>query len=588
MFNVFAILPLVFFLISSYLFNRNKLIESKDRIYLISAFEAFFCYFLTTLIFLESFLRSFLAYFLLIVLVLFILIILLVIQKDNDEDWDLKVETIKNNMILFFLTIAPFYIFLTIFRFHSLLSQILFSVLGVVLIYFLELLLKKLLSPLWQKIVFFFETEGLKKYISILIVFVFVVLFSWMFDLPMNRIKHTLNLNDYTGYMSFDGYERLLNQQFKTNRSYSITIPLDRNSNVMDYHMVDDQLYFYTSNNQLGAIDTKTNTLLYLEFLSAHLEPDPYDISDINVIRNLFFVEDQELYILAKSGIYLINETGFTEIHDEITSTNASIFYVGNQIHFLKIATDDNYFDYIMTNGEITINHMLTIGPVGDYDITEYLVISERLFFKESGLSVFLHSNPNISYRVRPGYPIYDEQNDYMYFSRNINYYLPIRTDTAYFRVPSQGRDTNITFEKPFNMTAFIVNENIFLFDMNPGFTRVEIIDSQFNVSAVAYPVISEPFWYDHHILKRYIGNVKDQNDTLEYLLVEHSSNRVTLSIHTLVEKELGANLPFYSHHGLWMFIPILIAMILPITHYRQHITIISFDEITRKLEKRS
>jgi hypothetical protein len=588
MFNVFAIIPLVFFLISSYLFNRNKLIESKDRIYLISAFEGFFCYFLTTLIFLESFLRSFLAYFLLIVLILFILIILLMLQKDNDEDWDLKVETIKNNMILFFLTLAPFYIFLTIFRFHSLLSQILFSLFGVVIIYFLELLLKKLLKPLWKKIVFFFETEGLKKYISIFIVFVFIVLFSWMFDLPINKLKHNLNLNDYTGYMSFDGYERYLNQQFKTSRTYSITILLDRNSNVMDYHMLDDHLYFYTSNNQLGVVNKETNKLLYLEFLSPHLEPDPYDISDENVIRNLFFVEDDQLYLLAKSGIYLVNPTGFTEIHDEITSTNASIFYVETQIHFLKIATDDNYFDYIMTNGEISINHMLTIGPVGDYDITEYLVISERLFFKESGLSVFLHSNPNISYRVRPGYPIYDEQNDFMYFSRNINYYMPIRTDTAYFRVPSQGRDTSITFEKPFNMTAWIAGENIYLFDMTPDFKRIEIIDANFKVSAVSYPVISEPFWYDNQIVRRYIGNVKAQNDHLEYLLVEHSSNKVTLSIHTLVEQDLSLNLPFYSHHGLWMFIPILIAMLVPITHYRQHITIISFDEITRKLEKRS
>jgi hypothetical protein len=583
MFNVFALIPLVFFLISSYFFNRNKLIESKDRIILISAFEAFFCYFLVTLIFLESFLRNFLVYLLIIFLMLFILIVILTIQKENDEDWDLKIETMKNNIILFFLTLAPFYLFLTIFRFQNLLNQVLFSFLGIVVIYFVELLLKKIMKPVWEKIVFFFETEGLKKYVSIFILIVGLGLFSWMFDLPFGKVKHSLNLNDYVGYFSFDGYERHLNQQFKSDKNFTFKFPLDINSSVLDYYHDDSSVYFYTSDNKIGKIDKQSNRLVYIDALSDYLEQDPYDITDINIIRKLFFIENNELYILSKSGIYLATETGFTEIHDEITSTNSSIFYVDNQIHFLKTAIDETYFDYIMVDGVISVNQMLTTGSVGVHDIKEYLVISERLFFKESGLTLFLHSNPNDSFFVRPGYPVYDEVNDYMYFSRNLNYYLPIRRDTAYFKVPILGRDTSITFEKQFNMTAYIVGENVYLFDMNPGFERIEIINKDFEITAVSYPIKSEPFWFDNQIVKRYVGNVKDNNNVLEYLLVEHSSNQVTLSIHTLTERQTGMNLPFYSHHGLWMFIPVFIAMLIPMTHYRQHITIISFDEITKK-----
>lgn len=588
MFNVYAIIPLVFFLISSYLFNRHKLIESKDRIYLISIFEAFFCYMLSAIIFLESFMRSTLSLWFIILLMITALIFLIIFQKENDETWDLKIETIKNNMILFFLTLAPFYIFLTIFRFEPILNQILFSILGVVVIYFVELLLKRLLKPIWYKLVSFFETKGLKKYIYVCAFIVFIGLSALMIDLPISKLKHRLNLNDYVGYFSFDGYERLLKNEFKQQQTFTFKFESELDITVLDYFHDEEYFYFYTSTNQIGVVNKSTKELIDLSDLSMFLTNDPYDIFDVNVITNQFFMESGQLYLLAKSGIYKITPTEYTLIHDEITSTNSQIFYVNDHVHFLKIVFEDEYFDYIMVDGEITINQMLTLGSVGDYEITEYLVISERLFFKESGLYVYLYTNPEIYYFIRPGYPIYDEANDYVYFARNQFYFLPIRQDTAYYKVPSLGRTQEVSFENPFNMTGFQVGDYLYYMDMNPNFERIEILDLDLNVVGVSYPILTEPFFITQKISSRYIVNTKNHNETFEYVLAEHGNKNVYLSIFLLEHETEGLPLPFYSHHGLWMFSLVLIAMLVPITQYRQHITIINMDDVTKKLEKRS
>jgi hypothetical protein len=148
---IFFLLPLVFFIITSYYFNRRKADIDKTSVIPLALCEALWSYLITIIFFLDGYLTIFGRFALIFMLMLIFGYIVVRIEEKYDRDSYLQIETVKNNLVLFATTVLPMYVFLTVFRFYGFVLQILFSILLTTAIFILSLYAKKLLTYIIEK-----------------------------------------------------------------------------------------------------------------------------------------------------------------------------------------------------------------------------------------------------------------------------------------------------------------------------------------------------------------------------------------------------------------------------------------------------
>lgn len=582
MFDIYTIIPLFFFLGATYLFNRKKLSVSDGRLILISSLEAVFSYLIVYILFFEGYYDFFFSFFIMLIVMLTVAIILFWLEENRKELLDLQIETIKNTVIIFTLTFLPFYVFLTVFRFQPVFLQILYALVLTTILYLLHIPMQRLFSPLWSFIVDFIDNTFAAKFVALWLIVVLATASIALFDFPSERIKDAMNLSDHVDYFTYDGYETDLKNNFRAERIFRIILDDEvKPRRVNDYWMRDNTLFIYTYENELMAIDIPTQKVLYRESLGT-LDEYGTVFSQQNIRYN-FFTENETIYVFAKTGIFSIDRNGFSTITNDLTFFNARLFYDGETVSFLKQNGPSTYDVHTLESGTLSLSRQIDTEDAG---IENPIVISERLFEQNDG---FYHFDEEIRYPIEDdAITLFDHTSMTMTYISNTKYQTSAIKDIRIKAIDDDGNERVETFNKRYDLTGIMAGDHYYMTNFEEGIERIDIIDPSLRAVAIHRPIVTEPIWFTHAIERAYVSVIKEVDESLEYMQVESSSDKTYLTVLRLYETKTGLDLPFYSHYQPLIFIPIFIALLLPVTDNRQYITFIGFDHLRQKKDSSS
>ncbi len=193
---LFFFLPLGFMLPVTFYMNIKKRTESQLRIACISVLESIICFSFVAVLFLSRIDVPFFIYSILLVLTLTSGLILFwnnndIKQEtaDIEQDQDVQFETMKNVIVLFLITILPFYIGLTIFRHLSIILAMVLSFILSSLTTILHHYLTKAIEPIYQKTALKVSISGPSKWLMLLVP-AFILLITLFFidfrQIPLN------------------------------------------------------------------------------------------------------------------------------------------------------------------------------------------------------------------------------------------------------------------------------------------------------------------------------------------------------------------------------------------------------------------
>lgn len=573
MFSIFTISPIILLLFSSYLFNRKKLKQSLSYTIMISTFEAILSYFIVYLIFFEGFFSAVYQLFIFVILLAIIAYVLFFVERDLDSDLDLQVETIKNNLVLFFITVAPFYLFLTVFRFQGVFLQILYSFLVALVILFVYFFFRKRIDQLMESLVYFvFDTT--ERALTIFgggLLFIFV--FALMFNVSTNDIKQQLNLTDNVSYLSFNDLPQNLDNNFKHKTKFKITLDQGIDAEFADYYVYEGMLYLYSEFNTLYTIDIESESIIHRQFLSGIYWSNPIKDEEI---KQLFFEQDNQLYLLTPSTLYQVSPESYTMIN-LIDMENLSVFYDNDQPHLLGLTDTGIYQIHRIVNNEVVLVESVDLASSEMYD--ELVVIDDTLFYQNEDIYTEYYDDEYSFARISES-SIYDAENHIMYAT----FYDEIEVKTIYYQSKSVTSIEEYELSKMGNLIGFSFDGLIYFVEPpEEGIGRVEIMNKDFDFQGIHNHLDYQKFWMGNQFTNSRIINYAKIDDELTYLQLDTKFDESLLTFHVIEERPTGIDAPFYSHHGLWMMFPIVLALFIPLSDYRKHITFIGFSESVKK-----
>lgn len=577
MFQLYTILPLIFLLVSSYLFNRNKLTESTTRIVIISLLEGLISYLVVYLIFFEGFFSFIMQFILTFLLIAILAYILFTIDSDLDEDIDLQIETIKNNLIVFFITIAPFYLSLTIFRFQPVVLQILYSLLVVAAILSLYMLTR---NKIEQLIEYFFMNIIDTTERALVILgggALFLIIFALLFNIPREGIKQELNLSDAVPYFSSDSLPINLDNNFKHETHFKLSLSKEFGENLIDYYVFDGTLYLYDGDT-IYSMDPSSGEILYSQSNILKLNSVKR-----TMIKYEFFVQDDNLYFLSSNNLLQLTENTYTSIFE--TDQTFRMFTHEGQVHFLHLTDYAEYTIDKLNNNEIEYVETVTLDNYASY--SSFTVIDNTLFLSNHYLNYSNYFNRQHTFKISEPPPIYDNQNHIIYTTfydevENDTYYYQYRVDEETRTYKRSGLQNTLGFShlgNAFFYPTLVKDEDTSLTDER---NHLEIMGDNFEFQVVHSFTQYKTFWFANEYTESNILNYHKIDQGITYMQVDQNDKEILLSYHTLMKKETGLNAPFYSHYALWMLIPTLLVFFLPLTNSREHITSIGFDEVMK------
>ena len=251
---VVIILPLGIFLITTYWMNRKKRVEHQYRIIFVSLLEAF----IVSSLFLERMFEKPIIISLFTVSIIILIGLLTWHHKDMYEnadiemDLDIQFETIKNNLILFLVTIFPFYIFLTIFRFQPIWIQFGLSLLISMIVFVLHSLISEKFVPIFDDLKTKFLISGPIKWIVLFSLVLFSFLSFIFFNLPDEQLGMYLNLSSQQNYLEYRGVPTVLESNQILEQKETIKVFEESYfDHAYDYQIKDNLLYLYSASDVL-------------------------------------------------------------------------------------------------------------------------------------------------------------------------------------------------------------------------------------------------------------------------------------------------------------------------------------------------
>ena len=562
---IFFLLPLVFFIITSYYFNRRKADIDKTSVIPLALCEALWSYLITIIFFLDGYLTIFGRFALIFMLMLIFGYIVVRIEEKYDRDSYLQIETVKNNLVLFATTVLPMYVFLTVFRFYGFVLQILFSILLTTAIFILSLYAKKLLTYIIEKFNDISASlSSFTYYLLIWLLILFIGIGTILFDLPTNKTKTFLNLGDNTGYLNFNGYPVDLENNFQTNNIMTVDIKKNVNPNsiITDYYYDDNYLYTYSSDSEINVYDLSTNK----EIFSKRLKTEIMKTNATNLF-NRFVKDHNYLLFYDDSGVYLVKPNTIEQLL-ETEDSMISSYYENNKLFFLK-KMGNMYEVYYFSNGELILTEEINLTNLV---FNQIVVISNTCFYKTDDRFT-LKENPYISFVIKDGNPLYDATNKIMYYINILN------KETIYHKVDQYQNTSKNSIYKKHNSVGLIIDDNIFTVEKidDYRYEKIEILNQDLEHTALNNHHKSQRFWLGNKFYYYYIANYQEKDNNLEYLQVDHNDNNIVFSVIQLQKQAIDLKLPFYSHYGIGIFIPIIIFMFIPITNCTTTITVLDF-----------
>ena len=136
------------------------------------------------------------------------------------------------------------------------------------------------MENLYQNLKNHIMDSDLGKYILIWSIFGFLLLFNIAFKLPLNPIKNNLNLSNNAPYFRFDGLPTDVDNSFKQNLIFRLSLTENDGKSIDDYIINDGNLYL-VQDNLLYKYDIETANVVKKYYL-------PGKISD-NLKKNITY-----------------------------------------------------------------------------------------------------------------------------------------------------------------------------------------------------------------------------------------------------------------------------------------------------------
>lgn len=569
MFNLYAIFPFFLLLSLAYYLNSKKLKDTKFQIFILSLIETTFGYLLLLMFFLQSFFPN-IGYFMLNLLFFIIIaIVLYFFIKDDYEDTDLQIETIKNIIVIFLLTILPLYVFLTIFRFMPFYFQIILSLLSTLLLLYLSFNHKIYERSFFKKILFklsFVDPAG--KFIIVFAMIAITAISVVLFQLPSNKVGEFLNLSNNIPFYSFDNFTTDINNNFIKDEVFKFDTEnqFEIGEKITDYYYDDQYLYYYTSFNRLFVFDLITEQQVLVERLDSPgfiIDENKLSASFANYNRFTYF--DNKIILFGLYHTYIVKNDTVTNI-STVGDYFAEYYYEDNELFFLNEEIPDLFEIFKFDNGTITLVETIDLSTKNYEDL---IVIYDTLFYYNVN-EYTLFYDVSISFEIEDGNAIYDDVSQTMYYTKAGN------DTTQYIKVSFDGLSSNMFLNNLHNHLGIISGEYIYFVNEDTGeLGNIEILNKDINVDSIFNHTESEKFFVGNKYYSNYISNYNDNDGILEFFQVDRSSDFITIGVYQLNHKEVDIDFPFYAHYGVWIFIPIIIAFFVPITNYRKTIVVL-------------
>jgi|GEM_PF-2101257 len=576
MFNIFTILPLVFLIVCSYLFNQKKLSESGTFLLALSLFEGLVSYFFIYILFLEGHIPYIFLFFVFVFILAMFTYIASLFQKELDHEIDLQIETVKNNLIVFFLTLGPLYLSLTIFRFQPIFLQVLYSVLVVLVIVLIKVFTTKKLGALKNFFHSQFSNNPKNSFILLGTSIGLLVLFIAFFNIPLQGLKQGLNLSNPVSYLANDGLPTDMANNFKHTTPFKEKANDITSLQIHDAYFHDDTLYLQIQ-NKMYSLDAKSGDIIHSQ--------DGFTSNpsiQAKAVKQQFFTQNERLYYLSNNALYRLSRDAFVLVH-QFGVNETQVYEVDNLPHFLVEEENLTYGIYRMEDNQISL--LTTIDFTVNEDIDQFKVIDQSLFYRQGDDYVnYHHIDTSIPESIMR--PIYDNEHHLLYYT----FYDEDNYETFYTQVQDDQTTKEQKRQRLQNIYGFTSNGYVFYYPVlntsneqslyyGKEFHHIDIMDHTFKFQAVQQLANYKTFFFSNTYIEKDIISYQTRDEGFAYLQIDKNSEETLLTYHLVEEKETGLDASFYSHHALWMFLPTLLALFIPLTNYRQHITFLGYQE---------
>lgn len=583
MIYIFLILPFLLFLVTSYVLNIRKISDGKFYIILLSLLEAVLSYIVVAMFFLQGYLPRFLYWFIAFFSLLVGSLLFFFTHKEDSDQWDLQLETIKNNILIFLKTLLPFYFFLIILRFWNPVLQIITALVLTILTIVIASCLRALFS---ESVKQFFRKLGMSSILKTLWLWVIVVIvvgINFFVQVPSDSIKSFFNLNDSVAYLTYDEMPIDLQNNYKQDTIQSLTLENNLEGQIIDFYYLEDTIYLYTIRNEILIIDATTSEILFEYKSEGSLVLDNSYNYQYDDYYNYFVMIDNKLLLFDLYGIYEMNSSGITKLED-MSKFYSKHYLVNDELWLIERTSTTDYVLYQYQN-EIFIQKETIDTALVDYDYLD--VISDELFQIDDN-TLKLNSDSSVTFPYRPDIStVYDSEYKTMYYAEFIDgtesVLLYIKSKTIYEKITSDGVYSNIEVEGQHSTKITAYNNQLFV----TGFKTLEILGSDFEFKTIFNHVDIKTFLRNNSYSSiDYLQFKILSNNNIEFIQVQKNDSSILVRIHSLEEMNNPLKLPFYTHYGSLTIIPILIACLFELTDYKKTINVISFEnQVNRKKE---
>jgi len=532
-----------------------------------TVFQSITSYLFVMLFLFQGFIDRF--YVALIVIILLLVVGLFYFIKETEFSFAIdnviKIEGIKNNILIVLVTVLPMYVVMTIFRYLPWYLQLFLSLVSVSIIFLLSVFISKAMEKFFQNLKDYFIELGSIKYVIIWLSIGIILFFGFFFQIPVNSLKKTLNLNNNAIYMSFDGLPVDIQNNYEQNQLVELKLGDNLSTRIRDFYLQDDYLYLNYEN--YIEVYSVSKSELIKKFT---LEYSENETMEQNPFNKYFIFYDDNLYFFGYFGLYLLDEVSIEKISTH-SYTNTRVFFDNDNTMNLVYGSGINIYEiYEVLDNQVNLVETIDLN-LHTYQQLE--VISETLFYRNDK-DYYLFEDSSIKFENISGEKIYNKEMQLMYYYLNIKVYLNDQTETK-----------TILSLTP-NKIAFggMVQSEIIFTDGNQlDKSRLLIFNKDMSEIQLFNHMDTDKFIKGNDYDYNYVSTYREIDDNITFMQLEIKEDETLLTLYNLIEEDVDIPLPFYTHYGIFIMIFILIGIFIPVTDDIKFVTYIDFSSVNRK-----
>ncbi len=587
---ILPILVFGFLFVITYYFYQKLAVETHLMIVPLSIYQTFFTFFITLPFYLKGYLVAtfFAKVFMIILLILGALIFGYLAVRDNDEEGhfnDVKLEVLKNTLVIFSLTVLPFLVFMTIFRFINPFIQVSLALLAALVIYGLSMLSRKYILPLFSKLNFHVGLLGNSKWIILWLLIILVFGLSTTVRVPLNSLENSLNLSHHIKVSTDDKEEIYYKNNFTQEELFSLesnlTVPiLDNNTkpNYFSYSYTSTTL-FVRLKDTVTSIDRQTNEII----LQGNLNDRITSLDEPLQYGNGIQLESYDI-LLNQYGSFVLNGYEVVNNIDEVSFNSELFFYKGEAYFLSQSNSDRNKFMIYKIGDEIV--EIEEFSSDSRYNL-DHFITNNNLILKDDNILKPYNEDVEFPY-IKGNQPYYDESNHVMYYIQEYGGVVArnMTKDSTYYKVDSEGNEEEFSLSFDHNRIALILDGDIYLYDKTETRSnQIEIMNGEFRINTIFNHVAPQSFLKSKDSLGSLVIDYRKVDDHIEFLQLDYDG---TLTVYKLVENDVAINLPIYTSYSIGIFAWIILAILIPVTKHSIDYKVIGFIEKNEELIAKS